>query len=42
MLNKINIIIDIETNAIERILFEFSFSLKKIYPNNTLIIGIMK
>jgi len=29
-------------DKIEKILFELSFSLKKIYPNKTLIIGIMK
>ena len=39
---KINIKIEIVTNTIEKILFLFNFSLKNIYPNKTLIIGIIK
>ena len=34
--------IEIITNIIENILFLLSFSLKKIYPSNTLNIGIIK
>ena len=33
---------DIKTKIIEKILFLLSFSLKKIYPKRTLIIGIIK
>ena len=41
-IKKIKIIIDIKTKMIEKILFLLSFSLKKIYPKRTLIIGIIK
>ena len=34
--------IDMKTNEIEKILFLFNFSLKKIYPSSTLIIGMIK
>ena len=33
---------DIKTKIIEKILFLLSFSLKKMYPKSTLIIGIIK
>ena len=41
-LKKIIKKIEMKTNKIEKNLFLLSFSLKKIYPNNTLKIGIMK
>ena len=40
--NTININIDIQTRIIEKNFFLFKFSLKKIYPRRTLIIGIIK